>query len=302
MPTRPHQRLPALLILVLGVTSLWGCRVTEDKEDQPNLPDIASLWDYNDPEATEHRFRLVLPNAQASGDTTYHGVLLTQIARTYSLRSMFEEAHAQLDVVEPMLDHGGPKLRVNHLLERGRAYNSAGDKDRARPLFVEAWGVAREAGLASLAIDAAHMVAIASDADAALAWNLKALELVESTEDEQAKGWLGPLYNNIGWTYFDRGELDRALFYLEKGLAFRRSKGQARESRIAEWSVARVYRAMGRVDEALAIQLGLLEQIERGAAEPDGYVYEELGEIARLQGQAQQARAHFARAYDTHPE
>jgi len=49
---------------------------------------------------------------------------------------------------------------VRYLLERGRTFNSAGEKDRARPLFVQAWEIAGAAGLEGLAVDAAHMVPI----------------------------------------------------------------------------------------------------------------------------------------------
>ena len=262
----------ACLLLVAGLLLNQGCKLQSQYTQTPEPTDIMSLWDYNDPAGTERRFLELLPKARASGDPAYLGKLLTQIARTYSLRAMFVEAHATLDQVQPMLARGGAELNVRYRLELGRAYNSAGDKARARPLFIEAWDRAIEADLAELAVDAAHMVGIVEEPDAALAWNLKALKIVEASDDQEVRGWLGPLYNNIGWTYFERGEAQTALIYFEKGLAFRIQRQQVPETRIAKWAVARAYRELGRVDEALATQQALQREIDAAGDPPDGYV------------------------------
>jgi hypothetical protein len=83
--------------------------------------------------------------------------ILTQVARTYSLRKRFDEAHQLLDEIEPQLASAGPRVRVRYLLERGRTFNSSGNREKARELFVAAWEVARPSGLEGLAVDAAHM-------------------------------------------------------------------------------------------------------------------------------------------------
>jgi len=124
-----------------------------------DLPDIESLWDYRDPAASERRFRELLPRAQA--DPQYHVELLTQIARTYSLRGDFDKAHAQLDQAEAFLTPDMHRACVRCLLERGRAYNSSGNPKDALPLFESAFRIAREHHLDLLAADAAEMVAIA---------------------------------------------------------------------------------------------------------------------------------------------
>lgn len=65
---------------------------------------------------------------------------------------------------------------------------------------------------------------------------------------------------------------------------------------LAYWSIARTQRSLGRLDEALAIQLRLAGEAD-AAGKPDGYVYEELGEILLVKGEAGVARSNFARAY-----
>ncbi|MEO5930639.1 MAG: hypothetical protein ABIR47_11955, partial [Candidatus Kapaibacterium sp.] len=117
------------------------------------------LWNYQKPDETEQRFREILRAAPQG--TPYHVELLTQIARTQSLQRKFAEAHAILDEAAALLTPEMRRARIRYLLERGRTFNSAGQKERALPLFVEAWEIGRETGEDNLAIDAAHMVAIA---------------------------------------------------------------------------------------------------------------------------------------------
>ncbi len=231
--------------------------------------DFDRLWDYNQPEATEARFRALLADP-AMTDPNHRGQLLTQIGRTLSLQGRFTEAHAVLDQVEAMLTPALPVVRIRYLLERGRTYNSAGGPQRALPLFREAWDLARQVGEDFHAVDAAHMVAIAEPApEEQLAWNLRAVKLAEKSET--ARRWLGSLSNNIGWIHADAGRYDEALTAFDRALAFRLEQGNPGPIRIARWCVAKMYRMLGRTAEALAVQEALRKEAE--------------------------ARPHFARAY-----
>lgn len=226
---------------------------------------IVQMWDFADPAASERRFREAL--AAAQGDLALE--LETQIARSYSLRKRFADAHAALDLVEPRLARAGAKPRVRYLLERGRSFNSAGDRAAARPLFVEAWELARVAGEEYLAIDAAHMVAIAEGGEQALRWNLLALPLAENARDPQARRWKAALLNNIGHELNGLGRHGEALGYLEQALEAYRERGDKSTMRVARWMVAHTLRLMGRGDEALAMQLALKRELDaEGAADP----------------------------------
>jgi tetratricopeptide (TPR) repeat protein len=260
-----------------------------------SFPDIDSLWDYSDPAASEERFRAILPAARESGDDGYLAELLTQVARTYSLRGRFEECHRTLDEAAP-LSSGSPRARIRLLLERGRAYNSAGDPAMASGYFRRAWDLATEQGEQYHAADAAHMLGISEPSDRQLEWDLRALDLAESTDEERTRSWLGPLYNNIGWTYHDLGQYEAALDYFARSLAFRRSQSQPRETRIAAWTVARALRSLGINEEALALQQENLRTAEE-AGDPDGYIQEEIGECLLNLGRARDAAPHFARAH-----
>jgi tetratricopeptide (TPR) repeat protein len=177
-------------------------------------------------------------------------------------------------------------------LERGRVFNSSKSADQARPLFLRAWEIASTAGQDFYAIDAAHMLGIVEPPDAQPAWNLKALALAEKSAEPRARKWLGSLYNNIGWTYHDQGQVEQALATFEKALAWRMEQGQEREIRIARWCVARALRSLGRLDEALTIQR------ELASGDHDGYVDEEIAECLLTLGQGEETRPYFAAAYE----
>jgi tetratricopeptide (TPR) repeat protein len=259
------------------------------------MTDIDALWNFEDPAATEAAFRALLPEAEREGGAS-RLELLTQLARTQSLQRKFPEAHALLDQVQSQLAPDMTRPRIRCLLERGRTFNSAGQQERARPEFLEAWRLALEAGEDWLAVDAAHMLAIAESGDASLSWNEKAMVHAERSSDPRARKWLGSLHNNIGWTYHDLGRYDEALEQFQSALACREAQGQIGAIRIARWCVARCLRSLGRTTEALEMQRALLAEFE-AAGSVDGYVFEELGECLLELRRRDEARPFFARAH-----
>lgn len=253
--------------------------------------DIESFWEYEQPAASETRFRAALP--AASGDTRLE--LLTQIARTHSLRKQFAEAHALLDAVEAQLADAGPAPRVRYRLERGRSFNSAGDKARARPLFEEAFALAQAAGLEGLAVDAAHMAAIVEGGAYGAHWTQQGLAIARGSADPKARALLPALLNNHAWNLFDAGEAAAALPVFREAEAAWAATGRQPQGRIASWSVARCLRELGRIDEALALQTALAAQWQAAGA-ADSYVFEELGELHERLAQPAESRRWLARA------
>ncbi len=267
------------------------------KQAVSSLPDFDSLWDYDHPAETEAKFREILPVAVASKDPSYHSQLLTQIARTQGLQRKFEEAHQSLNEAVKLLPDADNRARVRYLLEKGRVLNSSGNSSEAKPLFLEAWNLARRSGEDGFAVDAAHMVAIAELPENQVEWNLKALELAEKSADPRAKKWKGSLYNNMGWTLFESKKYDGALDMFQKALVWRQEQGQTTESRIARWCVAKTLRVLNRVEEALTIQRELLNAYDE-QGEKSGYVFEEMGECLLILGRAREAQGFFRSAYE----
>lgn len=248
------------------------------------------LWDYGRPAETEAKFRALLPEAEAAGDAEYLAQLLTQLARTLGLQRQFAAAHELLDRAETLAE-AGSVAQVRYWLERGRCFNSAGDKVAARPFFMAAYEQAAALGADFYAVDALHMLAIVAPPAAQISWNEQALALAVQSADPRARGWVGSLTNNLGWTHHDLGNYERALALFEQALALRQAQGAAEPIRIAKWCIARTLRSLGRVEEALAQQQALAE------GEQDGYVFEELGECLLLLGRIEEARPYFAQAY-----
>ncbi len=265
----------------------------------PQLPDFDAFWNYGDPTGTETAFRDLLAD-HPDAPLPWRLELLTQIARTHSLRDQFAQAHEMLDAIDNASKHDGEDLarvRVRADLERGRSWNSAGDKARARPLFERAWKTARSTGEDGLAVDAAHMVAIAAmGTEDELAWGLKALELARSSEQEAARKWRGSLYNNIGWTFHEKGDFPKALELWEQQIAARREDGKEPALRVALWTHARGLRSLKRHDEALAELDALVESYGEDAAK-DGFVHEERAENLLALGRVEEARVAFGEAH-----
>lgn len=263
------------------------------------LPDFDAWWDYQNPDATEEKFQELLKKPEVSENKSYHCQLLTQIARTKGLQRKFEQSHQTLDQAQQLIDDTHSVEQVRYLLERGRAFRSSGDPDAARPLFHHAWELGNRLNEDFYAIDAAHMMAFVEPPEKELEWNLKALDQVEKTKDEKAKKWAGSLYNNIGWTYHDAGEYEKALALFEKALDYQEQQNNIHRIHIAKWCLARALRSLDRIKESLKIQQVLLKDIESETVPDNGYVHEELGECLWLLDRKDEARPYFALAYKT---
>jgi tetratricopeptide (TPR) repeat protein len=245
------------------------------------------LWDFDDLDASEGRFR-----AQLEEETTDAGraEVLTQLARVDSLRGRFDLCDALLDEAEAL---GGATARL--LLERGRRERSSGQPGAGLAPFEQAFEQARARGEDVLAVDAAHMIAIVGDSEL---WTARAVEIAAPSDDPGVRYWLGPLYNNVGWSRYGAGDPAGALEAFELALASRERddpRPHARET--ARYAVGKALRALGRADKAAAA----LEKCIAWAAEAgvqDGYFHEELAEDYAALGRDDAAREQARRALE----
>lgn len=275
----------------------------QTNHDALELPDFDSLWNFDNPGETEQKFREILPLAENAGDTSYLIELLTQIARTEGLQMKFDDAHKTLDRAKELEPERYNKANVRYLLERGRVYNSSKVKDKARDLFLEAYNYGKrysssEQKLDFYTIDAAHMMGIVEQGDESLKWNETAIKLAEESSEERAKKWLGSLYNNTGWTFFDMGQYDKAMELFKNNVVWHTERNSKMPLIIAKWSVARTLRALNEVNEALNMQLELIDELKENGLEQDGYIFEEIGECIYLKGKTEDAKPYFMQAYE----
>ncbi|XSG75277.1 hypothetical protein ACP8Y2_24230 [Herpetosiphon llansteffanensis] len=254
--------------------------------------DIDALWEYADPAASESRFIQAL--AGTTGDDQLE--LLSQIARTFSLRGRFAEAHERLDQLEAQLNGASERPQVRYYLERGRTHNSAGEHEMASYFFNQAWELASQAGLVGLAVDAAHMLAISNPgSEQALSWNQRGLALARNSADPKAQALIPAMLNNAAWDLHERGEFGAALALFKEAEQAWITRERPRQIQIARWSVARCLRSLGEYQQALALQQTLAAELQ--AAEiSDGFVFEEIGENLAALGEHEAAKPYFEQA------
>jgi tetratricopeptide (TPR) repeat protein len=260
------------------------------------MEDFDKLWNYSDVAATETVFKERLATG-ADKDISYLLQLQTQIARTYSLRGMFTEAHHVLDAVEKQLSGTAGIEHARYHLERGRTYTSSSKAAEAKIHFELAKSVAEKLKAEFYLIDAIHMLAIIAPPAQSIILHQEGIVAAENSADEGARNWFGSLYNNLGWTYFDAGEYEKALSIFLRALQWRETKNSALEIFLAKWCIARTLRALNRTEDALKIQLALFEE-STTTGSPDGYVHEELAELFLLKNDRLKFPFHFEKAYE----
>jgi len=246
---------------------------------------LRALWDFNDLDASEQRFRTQL---EAESTDAGRAEVLSQLARVEGLRGEYERCDALLEEAEAL---GGAEARV--LLERGRRARSSGQAGAGLAEFERAFELARANGEDVLAVDAAHMIAIVDDMEG---WTARGVEIAGSSDDPGVRYWLGPLYNNVGWARYEAGDAAGALDAFEQALASReRDDPRPYSVAIARYAVGKALRGVGRADEAAAA----LERCVAWAAEAgveDDYFHEELAEDYAALGRDADAREQARRA------
>lgn len=217
--------------------------------DRLDADRLAELWDFREPEASVRRF-----SDASAGGPVEAAELATQLARALGLAGRRADAEAVLDDVPDL----APVVRIRVALERGRLRNSAGERDAAVPWFEDALDRAIGAGEDELAVDVAHMLAIA-DPDHAAEWTDRGIQLIERSADPRVRRWSIALHNNLGWAFHDADAFAEALAEFQRAAAAADEHGSAEQREVAQWAIARCLRSIGRSADALAIQLHLLE-------------------------------------------
>lgn len=228
---------------------------------------LRDLWDFDDPAASELRFR-ELAAGSAEPLATY---ALTQVARALGLQERYAEAHAVLDGVATT----DPEAAVRVALERGRLLRSAGEPDSSREHVAAAARAAADAGLEELEVDALHMVALVAEPQERAGAHRAALARARAATAREARDWDASLLNNIGMEHAEAGDHAAALAAFEDALAARERIGDPARTRVARWMVAWSLRHLGETDRARSVQLALKAELD-AIGEVDPYVDEEL--------------------------
>lgn len=257
------------------------------------LENFDDVWGhFGQPSLVEKKFLEFLPQAELLPDKSIYLQLLSQLALSQALLKKFDMAHATLDKAKSELTDEHDLAQTRILLERGRVYQQAGDIAKARVYFERSYELSLQRGFEAQAINAAHMIAIVADATVdKIAWNQRAIDLGMATKDDEARRWMGSIWNNLGGNYLETQELDKAMQAFEKSLEYRKEEKYAPNIRFARFRVAQVFRLLGNLDRALMLQHELLMECDAMAFAKKidmpvemfiltrGWIYEELSEI-----------------------
>lgn len=259
---------------------------------------LRPLWDFDDLDATEARFREQLEHEESQPG---RAEMLTQLARVEGLRGQFEAGERLLEEAESLAGASAvARARVD--LERGRLRRSGGDPESALPLFESAFETALAADELFIALDAAHMAALAApDDDGFRSWTNRGIELAEGAEPS-ARYWLGPLLNNLGWRQYEGGAYEEALTSFLRALDARERDPENRPGiELGLYCVGKTLRALSRPGEGLP----LLERAVASAAtegRTDPWLHEELAETYTALGRKADAREHAEEALAALPD
>ena len=248
---------------------------------------LRPLWNFDDLTATERRLRDQLAEETTDGG---RAEVLTQLARVRGLHGDFEGG--DLLVGDAAAIAGSDQIALARVdLERGRLRRSSGNREAALPLFESAFTRALESEHYFMAVDAAHMAALAApDRAGFVEWTERGVELAEA--HASARYWLGPLLNNLGWEYYEAGDFEQALDAFQRALATREADPENRAAiEIARYAVGKTLRELGRSDDAIPLlQQATTWAIDNGA--PDGWFHEELAEEYAAVGRRDEAHEH----------
>ena len=254
-----------------------------------DTPDFSAqldkLWNFGKPAESQVRFREPSSRSYPAGSREALEIE-TQIARTRRPAAQVRRRATRRSTrCCPSSTTAPARVKVRYLLERGRTRNSSGDRPAAVALFQEALAARPSAtrcrAPTSTASTRCTCWASRRPPPSSSTGTCKALAAAESASEERARGWAASLHNNIGWTYFDRGDAeDRARALAEGARRCARRRATPARIRIAKWTIARGYRARGPARRRAERSSSRSSAETERAGAPDGYVYEELAEIA----------------------
>lgn len=287
------MRTAAILLVATALAAAaTGCGGEPETFDA-RLAEAGAAFRGRDYAAAGDLFGSISEDALAAGDTTAYVEACAMRARSDLAVAKKEEGREWLALAQSRADVSDPRAWTSYLGARGRFEWQDGEPEAASATFREMFDYCSEREMWEGAVDAAHMVAITGPPGERYDWALRGIDMAERGGME---GWLGPLWNNLGWEYQDAGRYEEALDALEKAREYH-SRGSGEIPRlIADYSVAHVERMLGRLGEAEAGMSAVHEWAERlheqgnaEAVEWLGMSRWELGEIALARGRRSEA-------------
>jgi hypothetical protein len=201
--------------------------------------DIDKLWSFEDPVASEARFRAERARWPTAAPRR------SRSTRRSRARSACRIVSARPDAARPdrAVDRGRAAARRGSLAARvGPDAQFVRQPEGAMSHFHAA--LARSADdrapdAAFYRIDALHMLGIAAPPSQRTGFNRRALAAAEQATEPRARGWRASVLNNLGWSLLDDGDPTAALDAWQQALVVREAAGDVSRIRFAKWAVGR---------------------------------------------------------------
>ncbi len=291
-----HVAVAALLLPLLAATFAGCSSGPPESQFADRLAEADQVFNGRQYAQAGVLFEDIAAEANAVGDNTAYTEAAAMRARTML---QLGDRHGGEVWLEQARVHssaqGDPVGWSRYLGVRGRFEWTAKDSVAATATFKGLFDYCETNELYERAVDATHMIAIVAPHAERFEWAHKGIAMAEAGE---LTGWLGPLWNNLGWDYVDAGNYEKGLEALEQARVYHYETGQQLSELIADYSVAHVKRLMGDIAAAKTEMQGVFDQAsgmqEAGhldAVEWMGFSRWELAEIAIAEGDSQTAVA-----------
>ncbi|MCA8978908.1 MAG: tetratricopeptide repeat protein [Planctomycetes bacterium] len=290
------NRMELALFVALAVSAVACTNAdTEERMSTANreaaaasFGEAGTLVGARDYSAARDVYARAADEAHAAGDVALEAEACAQVARMHSQLHDPTAGAEWLARAERLTTPEMPDAWGRLLVVRGVYAREEGRKADAVALFEECYDYCMAHQLYGRAVDAAHHVAIAADPKTREEWALKGIAAAEAAEES---GWLGPLWNNLGWDYIDAGRYDEALHALREAQKAHHVGGHPITALISDYSVGFALRMTGDYALARGIQEGVHKSALRALDEGDPQMLEwvaqsrrELGELDALEG------------------
>ncbi|OAN18089.1 hypothetical protein A3K86_04025 [Photobacterium jeanii] len=151
-----------------------------------NFPDYRALWNPKSPQQTELSYKALLNLATKSHDKTYLSELLSQIARTYTVRQQYQSAAYFLSQAALYFDDAAPTARGHYWKEQARMNYAQQDMAAAIASLDKAWFWAEQGQDDRLKVEVARLYddyQFRPDEN----WQQKISRIIEITQDLKLK-------------------------------------------------------------------------------------------------------------------
>lgn len=201
-----------------------------------------------------------------------------QVARVCLILGKREEGQTWLDEAASKTSESDPMGYSRYLGVKGRYEWKAQNLAAARLTFGSMYTFCANQSLSPRAVDAANMLAIVGETvEEQIEWGRRGIAIAESSETEN---WLGPLWNNLGATYYDSARYAEALECYLKARDYHWRFSDERAKLIADYSIGMTYRMLEQFESALQWLRPSLAWAERlGDTSAIGQAAHDLGEV-----------------------